>query len=67
MRSRRKQKTMNLPVENDKYCMGCRYYRMINGGEQMYCSYIFEEDRKRPCDPGKDCTVKKKRRGKKDA
>lgn len=56
-----------MPVTNDKYCIGCRYYRTMYGGDQMYCDYIFAEDKKRPCDPGKDCTVRVKRKGKKDA
>lgn len=51
------------PVVNDENCIGCRYYRLLNGGPQMYCNYIFEEDRKRPCDPGKDCTVRRIKSG----
>lgn len=56
-----RKKAINTPVVNDPHCIGCMYYRLLNGGVQMYCSYIFEEDKKRPCDPGKDCTVKVKR------
>lgn len=52
------------PMFIDRNCVGCRYYRPIHG-KQMYCDYIFAEDKKRPCDPGKDCTVKAKRRRKK--
>lgn len=61
-----RKKPINLPVVNDEHCVGCRYYRLINGGLQMYCNYIFAEDKKRPCDPGKDCTVRVKRKEKKD-
>lgn len=44
----------------DPYCKGCVYY-MKMGGDQMCCHYIFREDKPRPCPPGKECTVKKKR------
>lgn len=57
-------KKNTVQVVNDVHCMGCKYYRLLNGGVQMYCGYIFVEDRKRPCDPGKDCTVRLKRKGK---
>lgn len=39
-------------------CIGCAYF----GGENNVnnsCNYIFIEDKRRPCPPGKDCTVKK--------
>lgn len=45
----------------DKHCVGCKYYYMISE-TLCYCSYIFQEDKRRPCPPGKDCTVKKKKR-----
>ena len=40
-----------------KHCKGCVYL----GGHPDYrtCNYIFIEDKRRPCPPGKDCTVKK--------
>lgn len=47
----------------DKHCMGCKYYHnMYDGG--YYCAYLFVTDKRRPCPPGKGCTVKEKRRKK---
>lgn len=45
----------------DKNCCNCYYYQ---GGSDMdlCCNYIFIEDQKRPCPPGKDCTVKRPRK-----
>ena len=43
----------------DKHCLGCKYYAKIYENV-FYCSYIFMEDKVRPCKPGKDCTVKVK-------
>ena len=44
----------------DKHCMGCYYYKPLNCPEMRCCNYIFMTGHKRPCDPGKDCTVKVK-------
>lgn len=41
-------------------CSGCRYFfgtYLVN----RCCNYIFIEDRRRPCPPGKGCTVKELR------
>lgn len=40
----------------DEFCRGCRYYRAYYQVNTM-CHYILDEGRKRPCDPGKGCTV----------
>ena len=46
-------------MANDPYCDGCFYYRHLStDGASRCCHYIFVTDTKRPCDPGKDCTVK---------
>lgn len=47
----------------DKHCDGCKYYSKITGAI-YYCTYLMQTDRRRPCPPGKGCTVKipKKRR-----
>lgn len=49
-----------IPVLDHKYCEGCEYF-----GGDMYvnkcCNYIFIVGHRRPCPPGKDCTVKVKR------
>ena len=51
----------------DKYCRNCCYLKVI-ADTVNYCGYVFDEDKRRPCDPGEGCTVKvaKKRRKKKE-
>ena len=44
-------------MAKDKKCDGCFYYRSLNNTD-WYCTYIFEEGRRRPCPPGAECTVK---------
>ena len=48
--------------QRQKHCKGCVYL----GGHPDYrtCNYIFIEDKRRPCPPGKDCTVKKLKKNK---
>lgn len=46
---------------NDPYCKGCVHYMRV-GGDQKCCHYIFNKGHKRPCDPGKDCTVRETRK-----
>lgn len=46
-----------------KYCVGCWYFFGYYEGSRC-CNYIFVRGEKRPCPPGKDCTVKKKERRK---
>ena len=49
-------------VEKVDHCEGCAYRQTINGGSgglsYYCCGYIFIEDKRRPCPPGKYCTVK---------
>ena len=45
-------------MENDKHCAGCIYYRLIYSPPERCCYYLLDTGRKRPCGPGKDCTVK---------
>ncbi len=45
----------------DEHCLGCKYYRQIYEC-LYYCAYLIQTDKRRPCPPGKDCTVKEKRR-----
>ena len=57
---RRDEKTAQGPsqAEMQKPCIGCAYF----GGENNLnnsCNYIFIVGKRRPCPPGKDCTVKK--------
>ena len=42
----------------DRACAGCVYLGWAS--YLGYCKYIFVEDKRRPCPPGKGCTVKKK-------
>lgn len=44
-------------MRQDHPCYGCIYFFGSEGVE--CCNYIFMEDKRRPCPPGKDCTVKK--------
>lgn len=41
----------------DRHCDGCIYYRKMQCGV-WYCGYIFIRGKRRPCKPGKGCTVK---------
>lgn len=45
-----------------RYCRGCTYW---GGGNESAacCNYIFMEGQRRPCPPGKGCTVKRLRKG----
>ena len=49
----------------DKHCMGCIYYKILYE-ELYYCTYIFQKGKRRPCEPGKGCTVKIEKEGKED-
>lgn len=40
----------------DPYCDDCFFYGNSYG--MRYCSYLLRTNHKRPCPPGKDCTVK---------
>lgn len=51
-------------VFKDKHCQDCFYYRKIYE-ISWYCAYVFIEDKKRPCPPGKECTVKIRRKDRK--
>lgn len=44
------------PNNIDKHCIGCRYYY---GSYDVMCNYILETGQRRPCPPGKGCTVRK--------
>jgi hypothetical protein len=52
----------------DKYCLDCHYYQG-NSEVDICCCYLLITDKRRPCPPGKGCTVKvkRKRRRKTDA
>lgn len=46
-----------MNVVMDPHCKGCAYLGYAGGGYTC-CDYLFKENRRRPCPPGKDCTVK---------
>ena len=45
-------------------CAGCFYWRQTGNGVTTSCDYILITHTRRPCPPGKDCTVRKRRRKK---
>ena len=45
----------------DKHCLDCKYYQGYYESD-LCCHYLFETDQRRPCPPGKDCTVKVSRK-----
>lgn len=45
----------------NKHCRGCKYYNQITEAV-FYCSYLFQTNKRRPCPPGKGCTVREERR-----
>lgn len=53
----------------DAYCLNCIYYVGANDTVFM-CNYYIQTDKRRPCTPGKGCTVRvlreKNRRTRKD-
>ncbi len=46
-------------------CNGCNYWRLLGGtGGEKACHYLIDTGRRRPCLPGKNCTVRiQKKRG----
>ena len=41
-----------------KNCKNCYYFKQLYPGGERCCHYILIEGKRRPCPPGKDCTVK---------
>ncbi len=41
----------------DKHCLDCRYYQGAYEAD-LCCCYLLITDQRRPCPPGKGCTVK---------
>ena len=40
-------------------CEGCKYWRSLTGGASASaCHYCLDEERLRPCLPGRNCTVR---------
>ena len=56
---------MNVEISKKHPCYGCKY-SCTGTGPYIFCEYIFFTGHQRPCPPGKDCTVKEKRKEKKD-
>ena len=55
----KKKKTPPKQKVETKYCVGCTYWRFLapvaQGGGKC-CHYILDNERKRPCPPGRECT-----------
>ena len=51
---------MNEQIIYDRACKGCYY--LTQAGGYGCCNYIFMEGHRRPCPPGKACTVKTKQK-----
>lgn len=45
----------------DTYCLNCIFYIGTNNISRC-CHYYLLTDKRRPCDPGKGCTVKIRRK-----
>ena len=57
-------------MKRDKSCKGCVYCSSIAGDSYyLICNYFLMTDKRRPCPPGRDCTVRETvcKDGKKDA
>lgn len=52
----------NIVNKNKSGCEGCIYYS-ADYEVNKCCNYIFIEDKRRPCPPGNDCTVRIERKG----
>ena len=44
----------------DRACAGCVYFGWVS--YMGCCNYFLKTGKRRPCPPGKDCTVKQKRK-----
>jgi hypothetical protein len=51
MEDKYRKKHREMPWKNP--CTGCWHWR---GDFYKTCNYIFDMGRKRPCEPGKECT-----------
>lgn len=40
----------------DRYCQKCIYF--VGWSHDCFCNYYLMTDKRRPCDPGKGCTVR---------
>lgn len=43
----------------DSFCRGCIYSQYLNGNPTAACGYFLKTGHRRPCPPGKGCTVKR--------
>ncbi len=46
------------PGRADPYCLGCDHMDTAGGPTYGSCLYILRTGRRRPCDPGRFCTVR---------
>ena len=47
----------------DKTCLWCKYYYGCSD-DALMCNYFLDTGNRRPCDPGKGCTVFEQRKSK---
>ena len=59
-----KQQMKQVRNPNAKYCAGCEHWSSDDNCH--CCNYIFNMGHRRPCPPGKDCTVRKNKRKRKE-
>lgn len=54
---RRKHRSHRAEAFINETCLGCRFYRCIKKST-WFCAYMIETGKKRPCPPGRGCTVR---------
>lgn len=52
-------------IPDTRRCMRCVYFHG-KADENCCCNYIFDRGHRRPCPPGKDCTVYRPRAGRRN-
>ncbi|MBQ9348716.1 MAG: hypothetical protein IJT94_15505 [Oscillibacter sp.] len=55
------KKTLMPVYPNTAACLKCVYWEVISSNDDGFtgfCQYILKECRKRPCPPGRECTVR---------
>lgn len=62
-RSTRRTELRRMQMASKHPCSGCRYWRALcSPNKRKVCHYLLDNGHKRPCRPGKECTVKDTRK-----